>query len=128
MSNKYWAGLLLLLLGGCGSSGTGASVHGQVTVDGTAIETGSLQFLPIDGKGQPVGAEIKQGAYEVSNVPPGKVNVTITAMNQTGETVDEWGRKSPDMISLVPAKYAQGYPIDVVAGNQEIPIELKSTP
>lgn len=119
--------VLVALLCGCGGS-NGAQLHGPVTLNGQPIESGTLQFLPADGSGQPVGAEIKQGTYAVADVPVGKTTVMITALRETGEVIEEGGRKWPKLVSIVPAHYARGWEIEVQPGKHEQPIALTSSP
>ncbi|MBN9122237.1 MAG: hypothetical protein J0I06_24375 [Planctomycetes bacterium] len=75
---RFFAGLMLVGLSfGCG--GSGSSVSGTVTFNGQPVESGNINFIPADGKGAPVGGEIKGGKYTVRNVTPGKNKVVVTA-------------------------------------------------
>jgi hypothetical protein len=70
--------LLTFFLPACGSSLS--SVSGDVTYEGQALESGRIDFLPADGKGQPAGSTIAAGKYEVAGLVPGLKVVQITAV------------------------------------------------
>jgi hypothetical protein len=70
--------LLTFFLPACGSNLS--SVGGSVTYEGQALETGRIDFLPADGKGQPAGGPITGGKYDVAGVVPGTKVVQITAV------------------------------------------------
>ncbi len=59
---------VLLALSGCGgaSGPERCAVSGAVSYEGTAIESGSIAFLPTSGKGPSAGGAIKDGRYEIS--------------------------------------------------------------
>lgn len=61
---------------GCSDSST-SQVKGNITYNGKPIETGRIEFFPLEGnKGQPAGGEIKEGAYTV-RLSPGDWEVQI---------------------------------------------------
>ena len=72
--------LALLALSGCGGSGVG--VRGEVTYEGQPVEKGSITFLPTDGKGQPAGAAITNGRYNLNAITPGPKVVQIEASKE----------------------------------------------
>lgn len=126
MKHCYLA--LFALLIGCSEAGTGANLHGAVTLDGKPLESGTVLFVPQGDKGQPVQATIEHGKYVVKNVPVGKVKALITSMKKVGEVTDAQGRTSPKLESVVPAKYSQGIELNLVAGSQEQSIILTADP
>ena len=65
-----------LLCAGCNSGSGKAKIHGKVTLDGQPVPTGSIAFIPADGKGQTAGAIIKDGLYE-TEVSAGAMRVEI---------------------------------------------------
>ena len=70
-------GLAAVLLGaGCNGNSGRAKIHGKVTLDGQPVPSGSIAFIPTDGKGQTAGAMINNGAYE-AEVPVGAMRVEI---------------------------------------------------
>lgn len=87
-------------LTGCGggaSMPTTYSVSGAVTLDGKPMAAGSIVFDSADGKGQPAGGGIKDGAFSLKSSPGDKI-VRISASKETGEK-DEYG--SPVSVELV---------------------------
>ena len=79
----------VLLIAGCGPSML--TVEGTVTWDGTPVETGTISFLPADGKGPSFGGELKNGSYRVEAAEPaalGAKNVTITGVRKTGKMIE----------------------------------------
>lgn len=84
-----WIGLLLVVGGGCRqASFPSAALEGSVTVDGTAIDQGTISFTPLDsGAGTTVIAEVQGGRYRAEQVPLGNVLVGFQAMRETGETL-----------------------------------------
>jgi hypothetical protein len=64
------------LLGCGGNRNAMAKVEGDVKFDGQPIEKGSITFLPTDGKGATVGAEITAGKFSLL-VPPGPKRIEV---------------------------------------------------
>lgn len=86
----------ILLVVGCGPSML--TVEGTVTWDGTPVETGTISFLPADGKGPSFGGELKNGSYRVEAAKPaalGAKNVSITGVRKTGKMI-EAGPPAPE--------------------------------
>ena len=104
--NWQWATLALLLLGfGCHSRPATVSVQGEVSYEGRAIDSGLIDFVPVDNTpGASASAVIKEGRYAVDPKwglkPDGVYQVRITAFRKTG-------RKEPNRIER------GGPPIDV---------------
>lgn len=109
---------VLICLGvcGCGASGDEhlVRIKGKVTIDQQPIESGTLQFLP-QGEGIAAGAAINNGEYEAA-ITPGKARVIITATRPTGKAIQEYSTSIPEVVSIVPAKYAQGIDIEIAPG------------
>jgi hypothetical protein len=86
----FFLALVPWMLGGClrGPSDRGA-VKGKVTVDGSPLSDGSIEFLPMDTKtGQTGATPIKDGAYAISadrGLFAGEYRVQIRAMKPTGK-------------------------------------------
>lgn len=97
-------------LTGCGEAKgpKTATVSGKVTLDGTPLADGSINFLPVDGVGVPAGGKITNGAYTVT-VPLGDKRVEIRAPKVVGQKdAYEGDPKSPkiDLIEeRIPARY-----------------------
>ena len=109
-SELLFTGLIafvILLLAGCSGDGN-VIITGKVTVDGTAVETGSIAFAPADGKTSVEGAEIVNGDYK-AKVPPGEKIVRIRGMRlQTSEVYDvvsQTTHASSTAIRITDAKY-----------------------
>lgn len=74
--------LLLVAMAGCGGSNPlgRQAVSGTVTLDGAPLDSGSIEFTPLEGSGIASGAVIAAGKYEIpaeSGLPPGKYRVSI---------------------------------------------------
>ena len=74
---------LALILAGCSSSGL-TDISGNVTLDGTALENGTIRFTAVDGKTPSAQAVVKDGKYRVE-VAPGKKNVEIHGYKVVGQ-------------------------------------------
>lgn len=91
------------------------AVSGRVQLDGKPLESGAIQFLPVEGGssgGVPVsgGTVIQDGAYEIGRekgLTPGTYRVSITsAAGGTSPPADEApGPALPPAKDLIPAKY-----------------------
>jgi hypothetical protein len=84
-------GLACLWAAGCGDGK--AEVSGTVSLDGTPIEEGAINFIPIDGtRGPGAGAAIRDGKYHIPRsmgVTPGKNRVELRAFRNTGRKVKD---------------------------------------
>jgi hypothetical protein len=78
-----WFAATALIVAGCGDPAV-SQVRGKVTVDGNALEKGTISFFPVDGKTQPAGGEINDGTYSV-RVPAGVMTVKISAPKIVGK-------------------------------------------
>jgi hypothetical protein len=112
--------LIAWVPGGCtrGPSDRGA-VKGKVTVDGSPLAQGSIEFIPVDPKlGQTGATGIKDGQYAIAaerGLLAGEYQVQIRAERPTGRKHwdgmgDERRPASQknyvdEMVSYIPAKY-----------------------
>ena len=125
------AGILVLVFGGVlGCSKAAPTVEGMVTLDGQPLETGSITFVPSDGKSQTAGGAIAAGKYGFE-VPPGMMKVEITAGKVVGKKKAYETPDSPliDVIEqIIPAKYNSetSLSLDVKAGKNSKDFALTS--
>lgn len=131
-SSSSWLILacLAVLAPGCSQGDGQGRVQGTVTLDGVPLKTGSVRFVPVAGQSSTAGAEIVDGKFEAA-VAPGKMRVEFTAPKVAGKQkmIDAPGAREVDIVEeLLPARYnvRSELTIDVQAGEQEHPFELKS--
>lgn len=125
-----WCGLLV----GCSNSNL-ATVRGNVTLDGTPLDQGSIVFEPADGKGPVAGGTIQNGKYLLageSAAVPGKKIVRINASRTTGRKI-EAGPPAPagtmvDEVLYVPESYNEKSTLSVQleAGDSSHDFALRS--
>ena len=124
---------LVLPLAGCsGSSGPGyphAKLQGAVLIDGAPVASGRVNFMPAAGTtGVPVSAEIVSGTYQASDVPLGSNTVTFSLTKDTGKMIAEGDRQPyPEIVSIVPPQYAQGFQLNVTGDNSAQDFALTTT-
>lgn len=108
---------VLAVAAGCDDGGPGypcVTFSGEVTVAGRPLESGSMQFVPVEGdQGPTVGAVIENGQYHASNVPLGKVHVLFTAIKQGKQVGSVEDIPVFETIQLIPEPYRQGVEIEV---------------
>lgn len=82
--------VLLANLVSCSSSNSLGEVHGQVSVDGAAVDVGSISFKPAENpSSRGSGAAIKAGQFQLGpthGLKPGKYLVAVDASKPTGKT------------------------------------------
>ncbi len=96
----------LLFTCGCEKPTTGL-VTGTVTVDGSPAKSGSIAFIPVDGRSSTAGTEIVDGAYS-AQVPFGEAKVEIRVPKVIGERKLYDAPDSPMksvMAETLPSKY-----------------------
>jgi len=118
---------------GCGGgtakpSYPSARLEGTVSVDGQAVPTGTLQFMPPQGMNAAiVEAQIKDGRYVAANVPVGKVRVLFTAVRETGRVDNKsTSQPVPEVVNMIPERYRDGLDIEVTADLAKKDFDLKS--
>ena len=102
--------VVAVTLVGCGGA-TGpqtAVVAGKVTLDGTPLSDGSINFLPTDGLGVPAGAKITNGTYR-ADVPLGDKRVEIRAPMVVGQKVAYEGDPNSPKIDLIEERIPPRY-------------------
>ena len=126
------AALALATLLGCG--GGDASVVGNVTLDGTPIDSGAITFVPegADATSVKVGGGISNGKYSVETgrgLTPGKYKVEFNWKKKTGRKMPTGdGDPIDETKEGLPAKFntATTYTADVKSGSQTIDFALTS--
>jgi hypothetical protein len=122
--------VVTLALAGCGAATTG-EVSGTVTFEGTPVEDGWIDFLPIDGNGPTTGAKVMNGKFTVANVPVGKAKVVVSAKKIIGQvplypTPDS--PKRPQIAQMLPPRFSDQQQTelryDVSAGKNEKNFDL----
>jgi len=113
----------------CGRSGPeypAARLAGSVRIGDEPIADGRVHFMPNAGtSGAPITAEITNGEYVAQDVPLGAVTVTFSASKHTGNMVRETNREPyPEIVSIIPAQYSQGIPLNVAGDNDAQNFEL----
>jgi len=122
---------------GCGK-GDGlnrASVEGKVTLDGTAVEQGSIAFLPTgDTKGPTAGGTIEKGRYSIpaaQGPAVGRYRVEIHAPRKTGKKIQApmapAGTMADEVVDAAPAQYNSKSTLEkeVKSGRNEFDFDLK---
>ena len=98
--------LTVMLASGC-EDPTHGIVSGTISVDGVPAETGSIGFIPMDGKSTTAGAPIEEGVY-TAIVPVGMVRVEIRVPKIVGKKRIYNTKDSPIqdvMVESLPVKY-----------------------
>ena len=124
-------GLMLLLnsIVGC-SAPDRSGVSGNVTLDGTPLETGEIMFVPTEGtKGPTAGGSIRGGIYEVpyaKGAAVGRNRVIINSQAKTGRVIKSLEDLHPEYAEIIPAKYNEQSELvyELKPGKNEINIEL----
>jgi hypothetical protein len=127
----------LFLTCGCGMGDKRAAISGKVTLDGAAIESGSITFQPSEGTQSPsAGTAITQGSYQIPRAQgplPGVYRVEITAQRKTGNKIAAGSPAPPgtlvdEVVEVVPARYNAQSTLrsEVRPGNNPLDFNLTS--
>ena len=123
------AALLLVvgLCGGCGGNGV-AKVHGKVSLDGQPVANGSVNFMPVGGKGQTAGGVIKDGKYS-AEVPYGSMRVEIRAPKAVAASKPTAGPSNARFMEMIPPQFNSQSKLvkEINSSTSEIDFDLKST-
>lgn len=127
----FSATILSLVLCGCSGSerpkSSVAKVIGTVSLDGQPLEKGRAQFVPTQStRGEPVAGDIATGRFEISDVPIGKHRVLIVATKETGRMIADRSEPYPEVVSLIPEKYADGLNANVAGLVSKHDFDLQS--
>jgi hypothetical protein len=133
----FIAGIIFCAVVGCGRDvgPQRGTVAGVITIDGEAVDEGSISFIPTGGTVGPItGGVINQGAYKL---PRGAIvgthRVEIHAQRKTGRLVPALPPASPDtmvdeMVSITPPKFNSESTLTatVAPGENNIDFHLKT--
>lgn len=116
---------------GCGRCGS--PVSGAVSFDDAPVESGTISFVPVDGKGPTFGGLIEAGRYAVVAPTPGAKVVRVSAVRPTGRKLPPdplVGETAPvdEIAPYIPEQYNDRSTLtcDVVAGPNKVDFHLKS--
>lgn len=133
-----WSCLAAATLGLAGCGGTfDSSVVGMVTLDGNAVPSGQISYVPTKGGPQAYAVIDNSGGYELftgreAGLPAGEYKVSIVARKPPAITRTEGGGPPPAGEAITPRWYASpatsGLTFNVEPGSNEINLELSSTP
>jgi hypothetical protein len=129
--------LWLFAAGGCAGGDKRAAISGRVTLDGQALEAGSISFQPIEGtQGPSAGAVIAKGSFDIPRARgpmAGVYRVEIHAPRQTGKKIAAGSPAPPgtmvdEVVEAVPARYNIQSTLrsEVTAGNNSLNYDLSS--
>jgi hypothetical protein len=127
---------------GCGQS---VGIVGSVTYNGEVVEKGSIAFMPVDGRGQPFGAEIVDGRYEADKPTAGKRIATVRGLKKVnfGRTSEEslknyedakaggkeWAGNVSEPTDYIPETAAgNGQTVEITAGRQTLDFAITGPP
>jgi hypothetical protein len=115
---------------GCSSDSSKGAVSGTVTLDGQALASGLIRFVPVDGRTPSADATITDGEFS-AEVPIGEKRVSISAPKVVGKRKAYQTADAPsiDIVEeLLPARYnvTSELTLNVTGGRQEAEFKLES--
>jgi hypothetical protein len=127
----------LLLASGCGPAGpTRAEVSGVVSLNGTPVSEGSINFFPAEGnKGPEAGGAIRDGKYHIPRAQGpviGKNRVELRAFQKSGRRIQDPtappGTMMEEIANVFPAEFNKESTLvrEIQKGKNEMPFEIKT--
>ncbi len=122
--------LAALAIVGCSRSGDRLAASGTVTLDGKPLESGSINFSPVDSSTNGSGGMVKNGEFEIaadSGLPAGKYSVTILAFSPTGRTVRD--PQMGDRPEMAPVRFKEAGTLEAAVtadGSNQFEFKLTS--
>jgi hypothetical protein len=127
----------LFLTYGCGAGDKRAAVSGKVTLDGQAVESGSITFQPIEGtQGPSAGTAVTKGVYQIPRAQgplPGVYRVEIYSQRKTGNKIPAGSPAPPgtlveEVVEAVPARFNAQSTLrsEVRSGNNPLDFNLSA--
>ncbi len=117
-----------IAISGCsrGTSFPEATISGVVTVGGTPVPHGAINFSPIAaGQGAVAGGLIEDGQYHCDHVAVGKLTVTFTLQaKEPRRFVDATGAAREVPVSLLADQYRAGVKAETHEGENHLDFAL----
>ena len=132
--NRYLAVITLLVVIVCSGCGRGnpnrAEVHGTVTLDGQALDQGTISFLPSgQTKGPAAGASIVDGSYSISADAGPAIGTNRVEIRSARATGGRLPNGDPAIDEFIPSQYNTKTKLTVTiepGGNiADFPLQLK---
>ena len=128
--------LALFTASGCGPSGpTRAEVSGVVSLNGTPVSEGSINFFPTDGNtGPEAGGAIREGKYHIPRAQGpviGKNRIELRSFQKSGRKIQDptapQGTLTEEITNVFPAEFNKESTLvrEVQKGKNEMPFEIK---
>jgi hypothetical protein len=127
-----------IILTGCGPRSDRLEISGNVTLDGTPLDGGSIRFTSMGGTQIASGASIQQGEYHIpqeKGLTPGKYHVEITSPDAKAKPVmvpvGPRGQGMPVQPERIPPQYNVNskQTVEVSAdGDNHFTFDIKSRP
>lgn len=122
----------LSLMVGCGNSKR-LPVKGEVSIDGTPVQEGFMNFTPLPGtEGPTAGAKIADGKYEIDPLKSlfeGNYVVSIKVWKQSKRVTEDFatGERERGIIQILPPKYnsESELTLELVRGEDTYNFELE---
>jgi hypothetical protein len=138
---RLTVGLTLLLAANAGCGEMKGRVSGQVSFNGSPLPAGKITFICEGGNKPVLSADIREGKYEIKEVPVGSVKITVATYKPSGTVerphglgptkrpgTDNTPPAPPQEYVAIPPHYGQpdrsNLAYDVKAGDQEHDIRL----
>jgi hypothetical protein len=128
-------GLIAVVIG-CGpATPERASVSGKVTLDGQAIEQGSISFLPAEGNAGPsAGGVIANGRYDIEKKDGpilGKTRIELRAWKKSGRQIPNpmsAGSMMDEKVEAFPKEFNEESTLlkEIKSGHNTFDFELES--
>lgn len=103
-----------------------ALLAGRVVIDGTPVQKGSIQFMPLD-RGRPAFSDVNAGAYS-ARVPKGRLRVIFSSVRETGREIELYSTKVPEVLDALPPSLREGVEIVVEGHDPSRDFVLSSKP
>ena len=115
------AGLALAIAGCSFGGGSAAHLSGQVTLSGKPLPGSAQAFITFASDADPnrsVSVPIAAGRYDSPATPAGPCRVFFEITTAGPEKISErTGQPYRDIVNLVPARHADGIPLEVSGDN-----------